>query len=95
MSAHPDSTLYRFIAKLRSEGASCAVEEHRNGTLVQIRRFGYWFNGNGKLNGGFVQACAEDWQAEWREWADRLGSKVSIYPTNYGSRSENGEAATP
>ena len=74
MSAKPDSTLYRFIAKLRNGVADYVVEEQGNGTLVQIGRFGYWFNGDGdgKLNGGFIQACSEDWQGEWRVWTSRL-----------------------
>ena len=62
------------------EVAECVVEEHGNETLVQTGRFGYWFNEKGKLNGGWIQECGEDWQRQWREWATWLEWTVEFSP---------------
>jgi len=64
--------LDQFVAKLQAEGAEYLIADYGNGQVVWISRFGYPFNKDGRLRGGFVRDCGPEWQAEWREWAAML-----------------------
>jgi hypothetical protein len=45
-------------------------------TYVEIGRYGYRFDAQGKSTGGWIRNCGDDWRSEWREWMALLTERT-------------------
>jgi hypothetical protein len=61
-------TCEHFILRLEKTGTEYTLLRFYTATYVEIGRFGYRFNNQGKLSGGWIHNCGEDWEAEWQKW---------------------------
>jgi hypothetical protein len=68
----------QLTAKLRTEDAECIVWKCDRGTIVETRRFAYFFNEVEQWTGGWIHGCAADWEPEWNKWAEKLPPTVLI-----------------
>lgn len=41
-------------------------------TYVEVGRFAYRFDGQGKPAGGWIKDSGEDWKPKWQRWMDLL-----------------------
>ena len=61
-----------FIAKLERCGIEHTVKRIDTGTYIEVGRFGYRFNEQGRSRGGWIRNYAEDRELEWEKWAALL-----------------------
>jgi hypothetical protein len=57
---------------LEQAGIKYALFPRETAVYVEIGRFGYRFNRQGKLSGGWIYNCGKDWEAQWEKWAALL-----------------------
>jgi hypothetical protein len=65
-------TLFQFIAKLERDRVDYAVLRFYTRTYVDVGRFAYCFNEDGKAAGGWIHDCKGD--AAWEDWMALLHS---------------------
>jgi hypothetical protein len=61
-----------FIAKLERRGIEYTLNRIDTGTYIEVGRFGYRFNEQGKSRGGWVRNYSEDRTSDWEQWAAML-----------------------
>jgi hypothetical protein len=66
------TTLLQFIAKLERDRVDYSVLRFYTHTYVQVGRFAYCFNEDGKAAGGWIHDRKGD--AEWEDWMALLHS---------------------
>lgn len=67
----------QFISKLEKAGIDYTLLRFHTATYVEIGRFAYRFNEQGRCQGGWIANCGEDWRAEWQKWAVLLREPIS------------------
>ena len=65
-------TYEEFVNKLEKNKIEYTLLRFYSATYVEVGRYGYRFDGQDKSTGGWIHNCAEDWEAEWEEWAALL-----------------------
>ena len=66
-----------FIAKLERGGIEYTVRRIDTGTYIEVGRFGYRFNEQGRSRGGWIRNWAGDRESEWEQWAALLTERIS------------------
>ena len=66
-----------FIAKLDPRGIEHTVHRIDTGTYIEVGRFGYRFNEQGRSRGGWIRNWAGDRESEWEKWAALLNEPLS------------------
>src|ERR1019366_3846972 len=66
-----------FIAKLEQGGIEYTVRRIDTATVVEVGRFCYRFNEEGKSRGGWITNCGKDRRSEWEKWAALLSEPIS------------------
>ena len=56
----------QFIAKLERAGIEYTLFHCDTAVYVEVGRFGYRFNEQGKSMGGWIANCGEDWRRNGR-----------------------------
>lgn len=65
--------LEQLVGKLTREGIPHVVIPRDDGSaILEVGRFGYFFNKNGRADGGYVFLCVE-YRRDWLGWAQLLG----------------------
>ncbi len=65
-------TYEQFITKLEKNQIAYTLFRFYTATYVEVGRYAFAFNAQGKCTGGWIKNCGDDWRAEWQEWADLL-----------------------
>ena len=65
-----------FISKLEQGGIQYTVRRIDTGTYIEVGRFGYRFNEQGRSWGGWVRNYSEDRRSDWEEWAALLTEPI-------------------
>jgi len=66
-----------FIASLERRGIEYTVKRIDTGTYIEVGRFGYRFNEQGRSRGGWIRNWAGDRESEWEKWAALLTQPLS------------------
>ena len=66
-----------FIAKLEQGGIAYTVRRIDTGTYIEVGRFCYRFNEEGKSRGGWINNLTADRMADWEKWAALLTEQLS------------------
>ncbi len=66
-----------FISKLEQAGVEYTLHRIDSTTYIEVGRFWYRFNEEGKAAGGWIRNCAEDWRSEWQKWLALLNEPIS------------------
>ena len=61
-------TFQQFHAKLETNKVEYTLLRFHTANYVEIGRFAYAFDGQGKCTGGWIRDCGDDWRSEWQEW---------------------------
>ena len=72
-----DVTDKEFVAKLERGGIAYTVRRLDTATCIEVGRFCYRFNEEGKSRGGWIKNLAADRKAEWEKWAALLTEPLS------------------
>jgi hypothetical protein len=65
-----------FIARLERGGIEYIVRRIDTGTYIEVGRFGYRFNEQGRSRGGWIKNYTEDRTSDWGEWAALLNEPL-------------------
>ncbi len=71
-SKSQDVTDKEFIAKLELGGIEYAVLPIDTATCIEVGRYCYRFNEEGKSRGGWMNSLAADRRSDWEKWAALL-----------------------
>jgi hypothetical protein len=58
----------QFIKKLEKAGIGYTLFRYYTATYIEVGRFGYRFDEQGKFQGGWIKDCADDWRSEGKRW---------------------------
>jgi len=70
-----------FIDKLEQRGIEHTVRRIETVTYIEVGRFGYRFNEQGRSRGGWIRNWAGDRESEWEKWAALLCEGDDHHPT--------------
>ena len=70
-------TIVHFIGKLEKDKIEYTLLRFYSATYVEVGRYGYRFDGQGKSTGGWIRNCGDDWRSEWQKWIALLNEPIS------------------
>jgi len=65
-----------FIANLERRGVQYTVKRIDTGTYIEVGRFGYRFNEQGRSRGGWIRNYSEDRESDWEQWSALLNESI-------------------
>jgi hypothetical protein len=51
------------------------IPRDEGGVILEVGRFGYFFNKRGRVSGGYILQCM-DYRYDWLEWGQLMGSTL-------------------
>ena len=80
-SLYDRSPVWRFDQRGFAVGALISASSFltwkHTGTYIEVGRFGYMFNDQGKSRGGWIRNWAEDRESDWEQRAALLNEPIS------------------
>ena len=58
----------QFVRNLKKGGIAYTLFHFSSATCVEVGRFGYTFDEQGKFQGGWIRDGADDWRSEGKKW---------------------------
>jgi len=58
----------QFVSKLEKAGIEYTLLRFYSASYVEVGRFGFRFDEQGRSKGGWIRDCGDNWRSEWQAW---------------------------